>query len=49
MRVSTAFNRMLAIEGASVTEVAFTEDGVVVMLRRRAQGSLPVRIDRIGL
>ena len=37
MRVSTAFNRMLAIEGASVTDVAFTDDGSVVTLRRRAR------------
>jgi transposase len=37
VRVSTAFNRMLAIDGASVTAVAFTDDGVVVTLRRRAR------------
>lgn len=37
MRVSTAFNRMLAIVGASVTAVAFTDDGIVVSLRRRAR------------
>lgn len=37
MRVSTAFNRMLAIQGASVTDVEFTEDGIVVGLRRRAR------------
>ena len=37
MRVSTAFNRMLAIDGASVTAVAFTGDGIVVSLRRRAR------------
>lgn len=37
MRVSTAFNRMLAIPGASVTTVAFTDDGVVVGVRRRAR------------
>ena len=35
MRVSTAFNRMLAIPGASVTSVEFTPGGVVVGLRRR--------------
>jgi transposase len=37
VRVSTAFNRMLAIAGASVVQVAFTDDGVVVELRRRAR------------
>jgi transposase len=37
VRVSTAFNRMLAIDGASVTAVAFTGDGIVVSLRRRAR------------
>ena len=37
MRVSTAFNRMLAIQGASVTGVEFTDDGIVVRLRRRAR------------
>lgn len=35
MRVTTAFNRMLAIPGAWVASVAFTNDGVVVGLRRR--------------
>jgi transposase len=37
VRVSTAFNRMLALPGASVTTVAFTDDGIVVRLRRRAR------------
>ncbi|MEO5840471.1 MAG: ISL3 family transposase, partial [Acidimicrobiales bacterium] len=37
MRVSTAFNRMLDIDGASVTDVSFTDDGIVVTLRRRAR------------
>lgn len=36
MRVSTAFNRMLAIPGAAVTSVEFTPAGIVVGLRRRA-------------
>jgi len=37
MRVTTAFNRLLALPGARVTDVSFTEDGVVceVALRRR--------------
>lgn len=37
MRVSTAFNRMLALDGVSVTTVAFTGEGIVVGLRRRAR------------
>jgi transposase len=35
VRVSTAFNRMLVIPGAWVASVAFTDDGIVVGLRRR--------------
>ena len=35
MRVTTAFNTMLAIVGASVTSVTFAPEGVVVGLRRR--------------
>ena len=35
MRVATAFNKMLAIVGASVTGVTFGSEGVVVGLRRR--------------
>ncbi len=37
MRVTTAFNRMLAIPGATVAGVSFTPAGVVVALRRRAR------------
>ncbi len=37
MRVSTAFNTMLAIPGASVTGVRFEPAGVVVVLRVRAR------------
>jgi transposase len=37
VRVSTAFNRMLAIAGGSVTSVAFTSDGIVVCVRRRTR------------
>jgi transposase len=37
MRVTTAFNRMLAIPGASVASVEFTPVGVVVGLRRRSR------------
>ena len=35
MRVTTAFNRMLAISGASVASVTFASEGIVVGLRRR--------------
>ena len=35
MRVSTAFNKMLGIVGATVASVTFTPTGVVVGLRRR--------------
>ena len=35
MRVTTAFNKMLSIPGASVSSVEFTPEGVVVELRRR--------------
>ena len=36
MRVTTAFNKMLSIPGATVASVEFTTEGVVVGLRRRA-------------
>lgn len=35
MRATTAFNKMLAIPGASVTAVAFTGEGLVVDVRQR--------------
>lgn len=37
MRVETAFNRILELPGAWVDSVAFSDDGVVVGLRRRAR------------
>lgn len=37
MRVTTAFNKMLAIPGATVKEVSFAPEGVVVVLRRRSK------------
>ena len=37
MRVTTAFNRLLAIPGASVRSVQFERKGVVVGLRRRGR------------
>jgi len=30
VRVTTAFNKMLALEGARVTDVAFDAEGVIV-------------------
>jgi transposase len=42
MRVTTAFNKMLGLSGASVRGVSFTPDGVVVALgRRRAKHACP--------
>jgi transposase len=38
VRVTTAFNKMLAIPGASVASVVFTSEGVIVGLRRRRKG-----------
>jgi transposase len=37
VRVNTAFNRILAIPGTVVDSVAFTEDGLVLGVRRRAR------------
>ena len=37
MRVTTAFNKMLGIPGATVAEVSFTPEGVVARLRRRSR------------
>ena len=37
MRVTTAFNKLLAIPGASVASVTFGPEGVVVGLRRRSR------------
>jgi ribosomal protein S2 len=36
VRVTTAFNKMLSIPAATVASVEFTDEGVVVGLRRRA-------------
>jgi transposase len=40
VRVTTAFNRILALPGASVQSVAFTADGLVLGLRRRRRRRL---------
>ena len=37
MRVTTAFNKLLAIPGASVASVTFAPEGVIVGLRRRSR------------
>ena len=37
MRATTAFNRMLAIAGATVARVSFTPQGIVIGLRRRSR------------
>lgn len=37
MRVTTAFNKLLALDGASVTGVSFTPDGVVVEIQARCR------------
>ena len=39
MRATTAFNKMLAIPGASVVGVTFTTTGIVVSLRRARRRS----------
>lgn len=35
MRATTAFNRIIAIDGVVVEGVTFTPEGVVVKIRRR--------------
>ncbi len=37
MRVTTAFNRMLDLSGASVVSVAFTSEGIVIGIRNRSR------------
>ena len=48
MRVTTAFNRLLAIPGASVTGIRFEQDAVVVCLRRRSRRLVCPRCGCIG-
>lgn len=48
MRVTTAFNRMLAIPGASVRAVRFEHKGVVVGLRRRRRRLVCSRCGCLG-
>jgi hypothetical protein len=40
MRATTAFNRIIAIDGVIVEEVTFTPEGVVVRIRRRKRSHL---------
>ena len=51
MRVTTAFNRLLRLPGASVIDVSFGAEGVIVTvrLRRRRTGVRALRADRPGL
>lgn len=48
MRVSTAFNRLLQVPGASVAAVRFEREGVVVSLRRRARRLVCPRCGCLG-
>ncbi len=48
MRVSTAFNRLLAIRGVSVSAVRFEREGVVVALSRRARRLVCPRCGCLG-
>ena len=48
MRVSTAFNRLLQVPGASVVAVSFEREGVVVSLRRRARRLVCPRCGCVG-
>jgi transposase len=48
MRVSTAFNRLLQVPGASVVAVRFEREGVIVSLRRRARRLVCPRCGCLG-
>jgi transposase len=48
MRVTTAFNRMLAIPGVSVSSVSFEPEGVVVGVRRRSRRLACPRCGSLG-
>ncbi len=48
MRVSTAFNRLLQVPGASVATVSFEREGVVVSLRRRTRRLVCPRCGCLG-
>jgi transposase len=48
MRVSTAFNRLLRLSGASVIDVSFTADGVIVTVRLRRRRRVCSRCGQTG-
>lgn len=48
MRVTTAFNRMLQVPGASVQSIRFEREGVIVSLRRRARRLVCPRCGCVG-
>ena len=48
MRVCTAFNRLLRLPGASVADVSFTDDGVVVTVRLRRRRRVCGRCGQTG-
>jgi transposase len=48
VRVSTAFNRLLRLPGASVADVSFTGDGVVVTVRLRRRRRVCGRCGQTG-
>jgi transposase len=48
MRVSTAFNRLLQVPGASVAGVSFEREGIVIGLRRRARRLVCPRCGCLG-
>lgn len=47
MRVSSAMHGLLGLPGSSVTDLSFTDDGVIVTLRlRRRRRGRALRADR---
>ena len=48
MRVSTAFNRLLRLPGASVIDVSFTAEGVIVSVRLRRRRRVCSRCGQTG-
>jgi transposase len=48
MRVSTAFNRLLRLPGASVIDVSFTAEGVIVTVRLRRRRRVCSRCGQTG-
>ena len=48
MRVTTAFNRLLRLPGASVIDVSFTSEGVIVIVRLRRRRRVCARCGQTG-